>query len=110
MEPDFLLCGDALFRPVDIKLGLDGALYVADFYNRIIGHYEVSLDHPGRDKVRGRIWRITYKGKTHDGRTDWTRAPLEELITALGNDHITLRMTETDQIVERVGEEAVTNL
>ena len=32
---------DPWFRPVDIKLGPDGALYVADFYNRIIGHYEV---------------------------------------------------------------------
>src|SRR3546814_11596901 len=57
MEPDFLLSEDPWFRPVDIKLGPDGALYVADFYNRIIGHYEVSLDHPGRDEVRGRIWR-----------------------------------------------------
>src|SRR3546814_8755632 len=110
MEPDFLLSEDPWFRPVDIKLGPDGALYVADFYNRIIGHYEVSLDHPGRDKVRGRIWRITYKGKTHDGRTDWTRAPLEELITALGHDNLPLRMTATDQLVDRVGEEAVTPL
>ena len=40
---------DPWFRPVDLQLGPDGALYVADFYNRIIGHYEVPLDHPGRD-------------------------------------------------------------
>src|SRR5262249_34852537 len=44
------------------KLGPDGALYVADFYNRIIGHYEVPLTHPGRDRERGRIWRIVYRG------------------------------------------------
>ena len=40
-------------------------MYVADFYNRIIGHYEVDLDHPGRDRTRGRVWRITYGDKTH---------------------------------------------
>ena len=53
------------FRPVDLCHGADGALYVADFYNRIIGHYEVPLDHPGRDRERGRIWKITRKGKTN---------------------------------------------
>ncbi|NOY00640.1 MAG: hypothetical protein GXP30_13040, partial [Verrucomicrobia bacterium] len=42
----------------DLQIGPEGALYVADFYNRIIGHYEVPLDHPGRDRERGRIWRI----------------------------------------------------
>ena len=60
--PDFLTSDDPWFRPVDIQLGLDGSLYVADFYNRIIGHYEVPLDHPGRDRTSGRIWRITYAG------------------------------------------------
>ncbi len=57
-QPDFMTSKDPWFRPVDLCLGGDGALYVADFYNRIIGHYEVPLDHPGRDRKRGRIWRI----------------------------------------------------
>ncbi len=57
-QPDFVVSEDPWFRPVDLRIGPDGALYVADFYNRIIGHYEVPLDHPGRDRERGRIWRI----------------------------------------------------
>jgi putative heme-binding domain-containing protein len=57
-KPDFITSEDPWFRPVDLQLGPDNALYVADFYNRIIGHYEVPLDHPGRDKERGRIWRV----------------------------------------------------
>ena len=61
-----------------VKLGPDGALYVADFYNRIIGHYEVPLDHPGRDHERGRIWRIVYsragrpRARRRPAHADWT--------------------------------------
>ena len=50
------------FRPVDLNTGPDGALYVADWFNPIIGHYQASLRHPDRDKKHGRIWRITAKG------------------------------------------------
>jgi len=60
--PDFMTSEDPWFRPVDIQVGPDGAMYVADFYNKIIGHYEVPLEHPGRDRESGRIWRIVYRG------------------------------------------------
>ncbi|MGL6075681.1 MAG: PVC-type heme-binding CxxCH protein [Fimbriiglobus sp.] len=56
--PDLVSSSDPWFRPTDIKVGPDGAIYFADFYNRIIGHYEVDLNHPLRDKDRGRIWRV----------------------------------------------------
>ena len=68
VQPDFLWSDDNWFRPVDLELGPDGALYVADFYNRIIGHYEVPLTHPGRDRERGRIWRIVYRGTQGQGQ------------------------------------------
>lgn len=67
-RPDFLTSDDPWFRPVDLQLGPDNALYVADFYNRIIGHYEVPLDHPGRDKERGRIWRVVKNGASKTSR------------------------------------------
>jgi putative heme-binding domain-containing protein len=51
------------FRPVDVRLGPDGALYVCDWYNPIIGHYQASFRHPERDRDHGRIWRITAKGR-----------------------------------------------
>lgn len=50
------------FRPVDIQTGPDGTIYIADWYNPIIGHYQASLRHPHRDKAHGRIWRLTAKG------------------------------------------------
>ena len=67
---DFLTSDDPWFRPADVRLGPDGHLYVADFYNRIIGHYEVDLEHPGRDRTSGRIWQIRYRGSDGDEAGD----------------------------------------
>lgn len=105
-ETDFIQSADPWFRPVNIKLGPDGALYVADFYNAIIGHYEVPLGHPKRDKQRGRIWRITYKGDHHDTK-DLTLASMNDLIHTLNEDNITTRMAATDQLTDRVGAAAI---
>jgi len=63
-QPDFITSDDPWFRPVDLQMGPDGALYIADFYNKIIGHYEIPLDHPGRDRKSGRIWRVVKRGFT----------------------------------------------
>ena len=106
LEEEFVLSEDPWFRPVDVKLGPDGALYIADFYNSIIGHYEVPLSHPKRDKVRGRIWRITYKGEDNDVK-DLMAAPLDELIKSLDADNLVVRMAAADQIADRIGEAAV---
>ncbi|MDY3562278.1 c-type cytochrome [Gemmata sp. JC673] len=51
------------FRPIDVKMGPDGALYIADWYNPIIQHGEVDFRDPRRDKTHGRIWRVTAKGR-----------------------------------------------
>ena len=62
--PDFLTSDDPWFRPVQVKLGPDGALWIADFYNPIIGHYEFPLTDPHRDHTHGRIWRIVYRAQS----------------------------------------------
>src|SRR5205823_2717095 len=105
-QPDFLICDDPWFRPVHMQLGPDGAIYVADFYNRIIGHYEVPLTHPLRDRERGRIWRIVYRGK--DGKAkppkmpgDLTQASLDRLIELLGDPNLTVRTLATNELVDR---------
>ncbi len=110
-EEDFLKCDDPWFRPVDLRMGPDGAMYVADFYNRIIGHYEVPLDHPGRDRHRGRIWRIVYTGNDAGTkpakRIDLSQADTKELIQALGSSNLTVRELATDQLSDRIGPKAV---
>jgi putative heme-binding domain-containing protein len=105
----FLESDDPWFRPVHIQLGPDGALYIADFYNRIIGHYEVPLTHPGRDRTSGRIWRIVYRGENNHGtpapRTDWTTAAISDLVNDLGHPNLTVRMHAMNQLIERGGKD-----
>ncbi|MCU0714090.1 MAG: c-type cytochrome [Pirellula sp.] len=80
---DLLTSEDPWFRPVDLVFGPDGHLYVADFYNKIIGHYEVPLNHPDRDRTSGRIWRIRWTGNDAitptNSRSPSEPAPLESL-------------------------------
>jgi putative heme-binding domain-containing protein len=97
-QADFITSDDAWFRPVDIKLGPDGAIYIADFYNRIIGHYEVPLTHPGRDRTSGRIWRIVYKGA--DGKAPPPTIPTSYWIKDLSSPNLTVRMLATNRVVE----------
>lgn len=106
-EPDFLSCDDPWFRPVDLQIGPDGALYIADFYNRIIGHYEVPLPHPGRDRTSGRIWRLVYKGDAEGTKPamkqkDLSKAKLDELIAELDHATLTQRLIAADELVNRV--------
>ena len=54
---------DINFRPVDLQFGPDGALYICDWFNPLIGHMQFSVRDPRRDHSHGRIWRLTYKNK-----------------------------------------------
>jgi putative heme-binding domain-containing protein len=51
------------FRPVDIKMGPDGAVYIADLYQQIIQHNQIDFRDPRRDHKHGRIWRIVRKDR-----------------------------------------------
>lgn len=103
-EPDFLATTDPWFRPVEVKLGPDGSIFVADFYNRIIGHYEVPLEHPGRDRERGRIWRIWYAGDEGRGAP---RMPVlagatdTELVEQMGSPNVTQRLLSLNLLLDR---------
>lgn len=110
-EEPLLVSKDPWFRPVDIKVGPDGALYIADFYNKIIGHYEVALNHPGRDRVSGRIWKVTYKGtEPHDNLPviDWSKATITQLLQGLKHPQLNTRLKVADRLVDTWKEKAIT--
>ncbi|MFK5922037.1 MAG: GDSL-type esterase/lipase family protein [Verrucomicrobiota bacterium] len=59
---DILFSSDLSFIPVDLRFGPRGGLYVCDWYNPIKSHNQYSMRDSRRDRVSGRIWRITAKG------------------------------------------------
>ena len=106
-QPDLVTCDDGWFRPVDLTVGPDGALYIADFYNCIIGHYEVPLDHPRRDRTHGRVWRVIYKGT--DGHAapprplpDLTKLKTNDVVRELGDANLSVRTLATNWLVDAV--------
>ena len=74
---------DIAFRPVDVKMGPDGALYIADWYNPIIQHGEVDFRSPLRNHANGRIWRLKAKERPALPRPTLVGARIEELLDAL---------------------------
>lgn len=104
-QPDMVRCDDSWFRPVDVIMGPDGALYVADFYNPIIGHYESPLDHPDRDRTHGRVWRIVYTGNDASSKPPLTTDNLTELtatglVEKLGDTNLLVRTIATNLLVQ----------
>ena len=62
IEP-ILVTTDQNFRPTDCEIGGDGALYVSDWSNPLIGHMQHNMRDPNRDHAHGRVYRVTYKGR-----------------------------------------------
>lgn len=57
---ELLVSSDKNFRPSDAVFGGDGALYVSDWHNVIIGHMQHNIRDPNRDHKHGRIYRMIY--------------------------------------------------
>ncbi len=82
-QPELIRTRHVAFRPIDVKMGPDGAIYIADWYNPIIQHGEVDFRDPRRDHTRGRIWRVTAKNRPLVERPKLVNAPVPALLDAL---------------------------
>ena len=89
-EPFLLTSEDGRFRPVDIKVGPDGVLYVADMYEPRINHVD---PRDNWDKATGRLWKITPRDFKPTPPRDFTRLSTKELLVTLKSDHRTARET-----------------
>jgi len=80
---DLVSSTDRAFRPVDMKLGPDGTLYIADWHDSIINHGEVDFRDPRRDDRHGRIWRVTVKDRAKVAPPELEKASVEQLLEHL---------------------------
>ena len=69
-ETEFMRSRDLWFRPIETRIGPDGALYVVDFYNQAVIHNDTrgpahgpanAAVRPDRDHYFGRIWRVQHR-------------------------------------------------
>ncbi len=74
---------DRNFRPSDAIVGEDGALYVADWHNMIIGHMQHNIRDPSRDHKHGRILRLTVKDRPLQAPVAIHGQPIEALLENL---------------------------
>ncbi len=110
IEP-IVISSDPNFRPTDLEIGGDGALYVSDWCNAIIGHMQHNMRDPNRDHTHGRIYRFTYKGRHLLKPVKMKGKPIETVLQALfakenGTRYrarLELSGRSTDEVVQTVG-------
>jgi len=112
---EFLASVDNWFRPVDLKLGPDGAIYVLDFYREVIetplslpDDIKAKLNLESRD--RGRIWRIAPTGFQPHSQPNLRERTTGQLVGLLRNTNACLRMTVQRLLYQRRDSAAVPEL
>jgi putative membrane-bound dehydrogenase-like protein len=113
---EFFASTDNWFRPVQVRTGPDGALWVVDMHRFVIEHPRwitpdrmMTLDvRAGADM--GRIWRILPKDKEPQSIPDRSVMSTADLAAALDTDNGTVRDMIQRVLVERKDKSAVTPL
>ncbi len=82
-KADLLVSSDKNFRPTDVVFGSDGAMYVADWHNVIIGHMQHNVRDPNRDHQHGRIYRVTAKDRPLQDPVAIAGQPIPALLKVL---------------------------
>lgn len=108
--PDLLSSNDDFFRPVAIRFGPDGCLYIVDWYNRIISHNEIDRNHPARDKIRGRVWRVRHDSQSRRTPADVASAPTSALISHIQAPGTWEMRAAWHQIVQRNARDLIPEL
>ena len=90
---------DKWFRPVDIKVGPDGAIYICDWYDAQINHYR---NQEGKiDATNGRIYRLRAKGSRAGRPFDLSKLTAPQLIGLLDHTNKWFRQTALRLIADR---------
>lgn len=105
--PDVLASTHRGFRPIDVRTGPDGALYIADWFNPIIQHGEVDFRDERRDRTNGRIWRLTAKGRPLSQSPDFAKLSPQDVVKQLESPRRWNRLFAKQQLKHAESPEAV---
>lgn len=100
-QPEIITTQHVAFRPIDAKMGPDGALYIADWYNPIIQHGEVDFRDERRDRTHGRIWRVSFPGRELDVLPQFTQLTAKELVNLLNDPSLSVRQFARQELWNR---------
>jgi len=105
--PDFLVSGDKNFRPINLRWGPDGAIYLIDWHDQNPCH-QAAPD--SWDKTHGRIYRIQRKGVKAAQPVDLGKRSSKELAGVLANDNPWWHRTAIRLLSERRDRSVATEL
>ena len=103
----FMLSGDKNFRPTDAIFGEDGALYVSDWQNVIIGHMQHNVRDPNRDHKHGRIFRVSYSKKPAQKAVKIDGQSIEQLLENLRHPVDGVRHRTRVELSERNSDDVI---
>ena len=90
---------DRWFRPVDIKVGPDGAIYVCDWYDQQVNHFR---NHEGKmDAANGRVYRLKARGASAMRINNMGKASSADLVEALKHPNRWTRQTALRVLADR---------
>ncbi|MEO8620060.1 MAG: PVC-type heme-binding CxxCH protein [bacterium] len=112
---NFMASRDQWAAPVQVKVGPDGAIWVSDFYTLVAQHNPTpknmdgccetgtgaAYETPNRDRLHGRIYRISYDSAHAAPAMRLDNASPQQLVHALTNDNMFWRLTAQRLLVER---------
>ena len=98
---------DKNFRPTDAIFGSDGALYVSDWQNVIIGHMQHNIRDPNRDKKHGRIYRIVNESRPLQKPVAIDGQPVAALLENLSHPTLGMRHRTRVELSERKTDEVI---
>jgi putative membrane-bound dehydrogenase-like protein len=111
-EKEFIASKDLWFRPIEVRVGPDGALYVVDFYNQAAIHNDTrgpvhnatnAAVRPDRDHYFGRIWRVQHREARALPSADLSKGGVAGLIQGLSHPNGPVRQQALRLLSEQKG-------
>jgi putative membrane-bound dehydrogenase-like protein len=114
-KTEFITSTNLWFRPIEVMVGPDGAMYIVDFCNQAIIHNDTrgpvhgpanAAVRPDRDHYYGRIWKVQHEEAKSIPQVNFDRNNVVALQEAAQSPNEQIRSTAQRLLLENHGIEA----